>query len=833
MVCLDAIATPSSQTITLGALTHLLPPAGDLAGLHDELRPAQLLQAMQRSLVDSGDGAPTLLTVDDAHLLDPVSAHLIAQLAMSGAATVVLTVRAGETVPPAITSLWKDDVVARIDIEPFDQAGTSLLAQSLLGAPLDTPALVWAHRTSAGNALFARELVLGARDTGALVRRGPSWTLVGHDAPTVSPRLADLVDQRLAGLGHAERRALDLIALAEPIGLDLAALVVGEETLGALDEHGLLQMVTAGHRVELRPAHPLYGEALRQRPLTLRRRGDLVALVDAVRALGARRRDDAVRLAMWQRAAGESIDAEVLLRAAVAAQAGFDDSGAVRLAELGLEQRGGTAEVVAELRLCAGTSLARLGSFDRADAVLALVEADEGDEGRRARIALRRAYTRFESADDLDGAQAILVRSIAAIGSPRWRTELRLHEATMLADGGRPTAAALVLEQVAVPADDDGLVIAHYLASSSMLAGLARWTEAMESSQRGFDHQQAHPATDTTFHPSSQLWYRITALQRGGWMPEAEVMIRGFRDQALATARPIGTTVARTMHARYLLDVGRIDEAREQAMAALDGWTESLQPYLHRWVLATAAWIEAVRGDVERAVELASQVRPGLRMSAGMSSVDVAVGLAVVDHARGRRADAHRRLAEGIVAAAADGDLATESELLSHDCVIARRPESAKRLLGLIPRLDPAAPITRCFELVATGVATDDHEAIAVAGDAYASIGLVWQAALVADAASDCAERHGVRRAATAHRAVAAGRRAQCTGLPGTSATPTSGLTDRELEIALLVADGLSSKQVAAALVLSSRTVDNHLQRIYTKLGVTTRQQLASALQPR
>ena len=55
-------------------------------------------------------------------------------------------------------------------------------------------------------------------------------------------------------------------------------------------------------------------------------------------------------------------------------------------------------------------------------------------------------------------------------------------------------------------------------------------------------------------------------------------------------------------------------------------------------------------------------------------------------------------------------------------------------------------------------------------------------------------------------------------------------LTSRELEIVLLVADGLSTKETAERLYLSARTVSNHLQNAYTKLGVSKRSDLRSAL---
>jgi DNA-binding CsgD family transcriptional regulator len=59
----------------------------------------------------------------------------------------------------------------------------------------------------------------------------------------------------------------------------------------------------------------------------------------------------------------------------------------------------------------------------------------------------------------------------------------------------------------------------------------------------------------------------------------------------------------------------------------------------------------------------------------------------------------------------------------------------------------------------------------------------------------------------------------------------TAGLSTREREVALLAASGLTSRQVADRLFLSSRTVENHLQRVYTKLGVTSRDELTAALQ--
>jgi DNA-binding NarL/FixJ family response regulator len=59
-------------------------------------------------------------------------------------------------------------------------------------------------------------------------------------------------------------------------------------------------------------------------------------------------------------------------------------------------------------------------------------------------------------------------------------------------------------------------------------------------------------------------------------------------------------------------------------------------------------------------------------------------------------------------------------------------------------------------------------------------------------------------------------------GPPPRPARP-AGLTDREVEVLALVARGLTNKEVATALDISTKTAGNHLQNIYAKVGVTTR----------
>jgi DNA-binding CsgD family transcriptional regulator len=68
------------------------------------------------------------------------------------------------------------------------------------------------------------------------------------------------------------------------------------------------------------------------------------------------------------------------------------------------------------------------------------------------------------------------------------------------------------------------------------------------------------------------------------------------------------------------------------------------------------------------------------------------------------------------------------------------------------------------------------------------------------------------------------------TGRPAPRGTDadTQGLTEQERTVATLVATGRTNKEVAASMLLSVKTVQFHLTRVYTKLGVRSRSELAA-----
>lgn len=134
----------------------------------------------------------------------------------------------------------------------------------------------------------------------------------------------------------------------------------------------------------------------------------------------------------------------------------------------------------------------------------------------------------------------------------------------------------------------------------------------------------------------------------------------------------------------------------------------------------------------------------------------------------------------------------------------------------------------------ARAAADRDAPALMAAAERFAELGYLVDAAETAAQAALAATTTGgptgpwARRAAA--RAAALIESCQDLHTPAVLALTTDRLSARERQIATLAADGRSSQQIAEQLVLSVRTVDNHLQHVYAKLGVSSRQDLAGLL---
>src|SRR5271154_6541280 len=177
-------ATRASRGLPFGAFASLLPPErSDADTSREDL--GVLLARYARAMVDEAQGLPLLVFVDDAHLLDNGSAILVHQMALTQAATVLATVRAGEALPDPVLSLWKDGPAERIEIGVLDDETIEDLLASVLGGPVDAATVQELAGRSRGNPMFLRELVSGALEHGALTEAGGLWRLEGEPSPTL------------------------------------------------------------------------------------------------------------------------------------------------------------------------------------------------------------------------------------------------------------------------------------------------------------------------------------------------------------------------------------------------------------------------------------------------------------------------------------------------------------------------------------------------------------------------------------------------------------------------------------------------------------------------
>ena len=157
--------------------------------------------------------------------------------------------------------------------------------------------------------------------------------------------------------------------------------------------------------------------------------------------------------------------------------------------------------------------------------------------------------------------------------------------------------------------------------------------------------------------------------------------------------------------------------------------------------------------------------------------------------------------------------------------------EWARTTLEAIGPVDGAFAAARMSYVRA--MAGRSSEPFAAVEEQLTTIGASLLAAEAATALARALRREGNQREGAAASKRAETLLANCQGArtPGSTAVDSVvPLSPREREIALLASNGLTSKEIAERLFLSARTVDNHLQNAYTKLGVTSRAELGDAL---
>src|SRR5271155_5939110 len=178
--CRWAVGTSSARAIPLGAFTAWAP-----SGVSNTV---QLLRGVIESLTAaSSETAVVVVCVDDVHLLDDLSIFVVHQIMQRGAAKLLLTVRDGETIPPAGQDIWKDGRFERLVLQPLSLEETTPLLSATLGGSVDSVAAQRLWKLTRGNVLYLWNIVEQEVADGRVVKQHGHWRWIGD--PIMPPSL--------------------------------------------------------------------------------------------------------------------------------------------------------------------------------------------------------------------------------------------------------------------------------------------------------------------------------------------------------------------------------------------------------------------------------------------------------------------------------------------------------------------------------------------------------------------------------------------------------------------------------------------------------------------
>ncbi|PWU43474.1 hypothetical protein DLJ46_31470 [Micromonospora globispora] len=815
------VATQATQRIPFGALAPVLP--AQLPAVTDRIN---LLRLAAEALLGDAVGRRLVLAVDDAQLLDDLSAALIHQLVRGGASFVMVLVRADQPAPDPVTALWRHRLVERLDLQRLLRPDVEQALVEHLQGPLDGMSLERIWRASAGNALMLRELVSAGLEAAALQRVEGVWRWQGQWV--FPPRLMELIEHRIGQLSDNEREVLELLAYAGPIGPDLLGRLVSPETVEAVEAKGLCWVEQLGRRMVLHLAHPLYAEALRRRTPVLRARRHQRRLADIVEETGARRVADALQLATWRIAAGAPSPPSILLAGAEQAWA---------LLDLPLAERLARAAFAAGARVDATSILWRVLGLqnrqDELDALLAEVQYAAIDDRERMQLAVARAYTLCWVLDRVDEALAYIEGTLHQVAHPDAQAALQALRAVMLAHNGRMSeAAASADDLLAVPLAPGLSLASAHLAKAFALTWRGQTGQAVASLDL------ALAAAGWADHApwlgvAARGWYSHTLLLHGD-LAAATTAAEDAYELAVVSGWELAMGAACIARGQVARASGQLVQSlrwlREGLGLARHNHTSGPAYLLQAQLLGELVRTAAMLGDLDSAQRAIVVADASRRASQLLYFPRVELARPWITAARQGRA-AGSRHAVAIAADLRQTQAYMYEARALHD---AARLGGASRVAGRLRELAEELPsnLVQAYAAHATALTNHDAARLEAVSAQLDNMGFLL---LAAEAAADAARayRHAGRADSarrTAAHAAALTSRCEGAATPALQDLQAPQLTPRQFEISKLAAAGLSNEEIADRLTLSVRTVHNHLHQVYAKLGVTGRNQLAGVL---
>lgn len=802
--------------------------------------------------VNLADDKPVALAVDDVQWSDAGSLRYLVHLArrLEGLPVLIAVgLRTGEPDTPEalVSELLADPEADVLRPRPLSPGAVGELLEAEMGQPASPEFAAACHAATGGTPFLLREL------TAALVDEGvkPTAEAVGRVGGVGPQAVGRVILRRLSRLPEAATELARAVAvLGVDAGLHTAARLAGvaeKQAVTATDTLVTMDILQQGRPLEF--VHPVVRAAVYESvPVTARsaahgRAADLLAEegadVDAV----------ATHLLLAE-PGRSSARVERLREAAARAVARGAAESAVTYLRRALFEGGHTADQRGRLLLDLGRAQKVV---DREEALPYLTEAREAATDRvlRAEIAYDLAdyhyYTgRWQEAAalaesalaELDSVDPELSLRIEALrsGQAFWDSRhlgdflRRLPDLRELALVDSPAGRMLAIMLASVsawlmaPADEvrrfvdlgwcDGRFLAEGGAESWAIPHLWQALVLIEDCDRAFDTVEA-ALRDARALGSE--WGATMAIPHRAWVHSRRGDLRACAADASVLYDGIEQPGLWPIMQWYCIDL--LMERPEFAEHAQRVQTTAIDPSLEHlvaWAVAheTRGRLRLAHGDRPGAIEdltCSSQMphsygnpngwawRPALALALAPTEPDRALQLARDELEATRRVGMSRAI--GIA-------LRTLGLIEGHDQSLERLEESVEVLA------DSPAPLEHARSLVALG-------------SAYRRAGRRADAREPLRAGLDLANRCGATRLEERARAelAATGARPRRALLSGRDA-----LTPTETRIARMAADGMSNPEIAQALFVTRKNVENHLGRVYSKLGIRSRGELGPAL---
>ncbi|MGW5153122.1 LuxR C-terminal-related transcriptional regulator [Rhodococcus koreensis] len=804
-----ARATASARVLPLGAFAEWTgDPAQD---------PMLVVRGVLDLLTTAPSGTKVVVGVDDAHLLDDLSSFVVHQLVHRKLAKVVVTIRTGEPTSDAVTALWKDELLQRVDLQPLSESETVDLITTVLGDRIEHASAQKLWTFTRGNVLYLRHLLEQEVASNRLTEHQGTWEWTGQ--PVVSPGLADLIDTQIGALPDLVGVVLDLLAVGEPLPEQMLADLTDPDSVETAHAAGLITVEDSGHH-PVRLAHPLYGEARRAKatPLRLKRLRSRLATTLASRPDAGPR--DLIRRAVLTLESDLTHDPALFTAAATAALSLFDAGLAERLAAAAIASGAGY-----EAQLTRSMALALVSRGREAGDVAAqILTMDLTDEQNLELVCHRLGYLLWVRGRP-ELADAILLDARKSDPSPMHASLTACH-AIVCAYEARPieaTAAARSALQSAHLVDIGAVLALGALLLA--LGDLGRADQIPPIANRTYGLLAHSPRVSALRLLFSE--FHTGGLRLAGDVHEADATTARVCREVVDVPGWVQTMSCLLM-GRAALGAGRLTETRNWLEPRFTSFTR-LTGYIPKVWCCALTQAQALSGDPAAATET-------LRI---LDAVHGAVPFLEPEHlstrawvaaAGGALTPAIELAHQGAEQAAAHHQYAQEVVCL-HTATRFGDSTTAHRLRELAEQVDgPRAPAAA---LHATSLAAGDADGLLDASHQFEDMGDLLSAVDAAAHAATTHRRHG--RNGSAITAVTRARRLADTcdsaRTPAlTEALQPSPLTARQREIITLAAQGLSNKQIAEKMTLSVRTIEGHLYRASLKTGLAGRDDLGGTI---